>query len=96
MTSSLLRLRKQLERIPAEDDVERRTREDTDRDKQRAEMDAVAEEAQINDDLESFRRTLDEQTATGRRDLEGLKTARPVAGAALSRTARFRDAPAPG
>jgi DNA-directed RNA polymerase subunit beta' len=63
----------QLERIPAEDDIERRTREDSDREKQRAEMDAVAEEAQINDELESFRRTLDEQTATGRRDLEGLK-----------------------
>jgi DNA-directed RNA polymerase subunit beta' len=63
----------QLGRIPAEDEIERRAREDADRDKQRAEMDAVAEEEQINDELEGFRRTLHEQTDAGRRDLEGLK-----------------------
>jgi len=62
----------ELDRLPADADAERETREEIERRLHRAQLDAEATEATLNDDLQGFEKRIREQTDANRRKLEDL------------------------
>ena len=62
----------ELDRLPADADAERETREEIERQLHRAQLDAEATEATLNDDLQGFEKRIRETTDANRRKLEDM------------------------
>ncbi len=62
----------ELDRLPADADAERETREEIERKLHRAQLDAEATETTLNDDLQGFEKRIRETTDANRRKLEDM------------------------